>query len=316
MTELYEQSCFLRFMEKVAGRYTYFDEYPGGNNGDVIILKGNQHAMKKVGCKLVDSPGKAEQIVIRGGGVMVDIYQTDFKKLVEYREKYPSVPLIYGPSTFRFRGADFRKICEISSASPLILFARDHNSAQAVREINPPAHCEIHVSHDLAFELYDSDFIADLRRNCAEKHILIAMRKDKEGFAKVLTKTSGTWLPKSVRRPLSWVRDRLVAHVSQDIVETILKQEHVSDNLPRIYRDVACSLSFEEFVASIRDAALIVTNRLHVAVLGHLLNKRVVIICATEYHEHKIKGVYELSMSGPGSKTVLFIPSEIMQSSP
>ncbi len=311
ITTLYEQSNYLRFMRKIADKRTYFDEYPGGNNGDVIILKGNQHVLKKVGCKLVDSPKQAEQILIRGNGAMVDIYQTDFKKLAEYREKYSSVPLIVGPSTFRFHGADFRKICELSSSSQFILFARDKNSVQAIREINPPAHCVVHVSHDLAFELYDSYFIANLLNQCSEKHILVAMRKDKEGTAGILTKTKGTWLPKNVRRPLSWLRDRLVARVSKDTVEMAIEQEDVP-GLPRIYRDVASSLSFEDFVASIRDATLIVTDRLHVGVLGHLLQKRVVLVCATEYHKHKIKGVHELSMCGHGSKTTLFVPPQAL----
>lgn len=310
MTNPYERSDFYCFMEEVAGKKTYFDEYRGGNNGDVIILKGNKHLLAKTRCKLVDSPEEAEQILIRGGGAMVDIYQTDFEKLRYYRHYFPSIPLVVGPSTFRFKGADFRSICDVSSAFPLTMFARDHNSARALREVGLPEHCDVHVSHDLAFELYDSDFIANLQKQCSEKHILISIRKDKEGCAGVLTRTRGTWLPKRIRRPLSWVRDRLVAHVSQGTVETVLKRQGVSADMPRVIRDVASSLSFDEFVASIRDAALVVTDRLHVGVLGHLLRKRVILICATEYHMHKIKGVYELSMSESGSRTSLFIPGE------
>ena len=301
----YKNSNFYSFMEMVRDKKTYFDPMHG-NNGDTLILMGAKHVLQKVGCKVVESPEDAEQILINGGGLMVDVYQTDFKKYVHYRHKYLSVPLIMGPSTFRFRGVNFKEICEINS-SPFILFARENNSAESLRKANLPAHCQVHTSHDLAFELYDSDFVAELLTKCQGKHILIAMRKDVEGSAGILIKMKGTWLPKKIRRPLSWLRDRMVARMSQDIIERIIKQEEVPKRLPRIYRDVSSSVSFEYFVASIRDAALIITDRLHVGVLGHLLNKRAVLICSGEYHKHKMKGVYELSMSGPESRTTLFV---------
>ena len=299
------ETCFGSFLKTVRDRKTYFDGLCRGNNGDVLIVMGAKHILKKTGCKLVNSPKNAEQIIIRGSGSMVDIHVTDFKDFVYYRKNYHDLPLIIGPSTYRFPGANFRKVCEISS-SPFIFFARDRISSRVLSELRLPKHCDIRVSHDLAFELRDSDFIENLVKNSSEKHILIAMRKDKEGVAGLLVKMRGTWLPKRVRRPLSWVRDRMVARVSRDAIEKILEREKVRETLPRIYRDVSTSVSFEEFVVYIRDAALIITNRLHVAVLGHLLNKRVVLICSGEYHRHKIRGVYELSMSGAESRTRLY----------
>jgi len=299
------ETCFGSFLKTVRDKRTYFDELPGGNNGDTIILMGAKHVLQKTGCKLVGSPHDAEQIVVRGSGNWVAIYGTEFRELAYYRRNYPDLPLIIGPSTYRFPGANFRKVCEISS-SPFIFFARDRISSRVLSELCLPKHCDIRVSHDLAFEFRDSDFIANLVKNSSEKHILIAMRKDKEGVAGLLVKMRGTWLPKRVRRPLSWVRDRMVARVSRDAIEEILEREKVHETLPRIFRDVSASVSFEEFVVYIRDAALIITNRLHVAVLGHLLNKRVVLICSGEYHRHKIGGVYELSMSGAESRTRLY----------
>lgn len=279
---------------------------PGGNNGDMLIVMGAKHVLQKTVCKVVESPEDADQILIKGGGFMIDVYKTAFEAVLHYRRKYHSVPLIMGPNTFRFRGVNFREICEASS-SPFILFARDNISAELLREANLPAHCQVHISHDSAFELYDSDFVAELLTKCQGKHILIAMRKDVEGSAGILIKMKGTWLPKKIRRPFSWLRDKMVAHMSHDIIQRIIKQEEVPKRLPRIYRDVSSSVSFEHFVASIRDAALIITDRLHVGVLGHLLNKRTVLICSGEYHKHKMKGVYELSMSGPESRTTLFV---------
>jgi exopolysaccharide biosynthesis predicted pyruvyltransferase EpsI len=57
----------------------------------------------------------------------------------------------------------------------------------------------------------------------------------------------------------------------------------------------------------IRDAALIITDRLHVAVFGHLLGKRVVMVCGPGPVGEKLKGVYDFSMSGPDSRTSLYV---------
>jgi exopolysaccharide biosynthesis predicted pyruvyltransferase EpsI len=306
MTIKEQKSAFYQFMEKNAcNRKTFFWE-DRGNNGDQLITMGAQRVLGETGCKLVESPDMAEQIVMNGGGRLHDAFPPAFERIANYRRDYPSLPLILAPQTFQLHVVDFEGICKISS-SPLILFARENNSANALRQLKLPQHCQVHVSQDLAFELRDSEFIANLLKNATEKHVLIAMRKDREGVAGVLVKMRAPWLPKKIRRPLSWIRDRMVASVSHDIINKILKQENCPKHLPKIYRDVSSSVSFEEFVAIIRDAALVVTNRLHVSVLGYLLNKRVILICSGEYHKHKVKGVYDLSMSGPDSRTKLYV---------
>jgi exopolysaccharide biosynthesis predicted pyruvyltransferase EpsI len=307
-----EKSPFYRFMEKNTGhRKTFFwEDY--GNNGDRLITMGAQRVLGETGCKLVDSPDKAEQIVINGGGRLHDAFPPAFERIANYRRQYPSLPLILAPQTFQLHVVDFEGICKISS-SPLILFARENNSANALRQLKLPQHCQVYVSQDLAFELRDSEFLANIVKNVAEKHVLIAMRRDNPmrkdmlPTARLLARPKGTWLPQKIRRPLSWVRDRMVAHLSRDTIKGILQQEKVSRELPKIYRDVSLSVGFEEFVAAIRDAALIITDRLHAATLGNLLNKRVVLICSGGYHRHKIKGVYDFSMSGPDSRISLYV---------
>ena len=129
------------------------------------------------------------------------------------------------------------------------------------------------------------------------------MRKDEEGSAGILAKIRGIWLPRKIRRLFIPIRDKLVALVSFDAIKAILKEEGVSEDIPKIYSDISSSVGFDEFVTTICNAALIITNRLHVGVLGHMLNKRVVLIPGTY---HKIEGVYKLSMSGTGSQTKLY----------
>lgn len=308
MTMKEQKSPFYRFMENVRNKKTYFWEWEHGNNGDRLITMGVQRILRETGCELADSPEVAEQILMNGGGWFPDSLPNAFEKIANCRRKYPSLPLIMAPQIFGVRNVNFREICEISK-SPFILFARDYISAESLREANLPVHCQVHLSQDPAFELQGSDFITNLVQESSEKHVLAAMRKDspmrkdKLLTARLLARAKGTWLPKKIRRPFSWVRDRMVAHLSKDIIASILKQEKVGRELPKIYRDVSSSVGFEEFVAAIRDAALIITDRLHVAVFGHLLGKRVVMVCGPK----KLKAVYDFSMSGPNSRTSLYV---------
>jgi exopolysaccharide biosynthesis predicted pyruvyltransferase EpsI len=298
-------------MESVKDKKIFFREWEHGNNGDQLILMGVQRVLRETGCELVDSPEAAEQILLNGGGWFQDAFPRAFEKIAYYRRQYPSLPLIMAPQVFRVQNVNFNEVCEISN-SPFILFARDYFSAESLQQKNLPEYCQIHVSQDPAFELQNSEFITNLMQESSEKHILVAMRKDeflakdKLLTAKLLSRAKGTWLPKKIRRPLSRIRDRMVANVSKDIIANILKQEKISKKLPKIYRDISSSVTFEEFIAVIRDAALIITDRLHVSVFGHLLEKRVIIVCNQEYVTKKLKGVYDFSMSGPGSKTKLY----------
>jgi exopolysaccharide biosynthesis predicted pyruvyltransferase EpsI len=166
----------------------------------------------------------------------------------------------------------------------------------------PPC-VDVQVSPDLAFELGGTDFICKLREKLLEKYILIAMRRDQEGPAGILARTHARWLPKQVRKPLSKLRDRLTAYRSQDVVNEILRHERIPGGIPRIYRDVSEALSFDEFVHVISNSRTIITDRLHSGILGFLLNKRVILI---PREDHKVKGVYELNMSGPNSRTTLW----------
>jgi exopolysaccharide biosynthesis predicted pyruvyltransferase EpsI len=310
-----KRSRFYRFMESVKDKKIFFREWEHGNNGDQLILMGVQRVLRETGCELVDSPEAAEQVLLNGGGWFQDAFPRAFEKIAYYRRQYPSLPLIMAPQVFRVQNVNFKEVCEISN-SPFILFARDYFSAESLQQKNLPEHCQIHVSQDPAFELEGGDFIKDLAQASSEKHVLIALRKDEFianselSTAKLLARAKGTWLPKRIRRPLSWVRDRMVANVSKDVIARILKEEKVKRELPKIYRDVSVSVGFEKFVTAIRDAALIITDRLHVAVFGHLLGKRVVILCGPGYIREKLKGVYDFNMSGPGSRTSLFIPGE------
>lgn len=303
------QSPFFRYMESVKHRRTYFWEGADSNNGDRLILMGTQHILKATGCELVDSPDSADQILMNGGGWFMFAHL--FKLIAQFREEYGSLPTIMAPQTFRVDDTDFRRVCEINQ-SPLIIFARDTLSAESLHRANLPPYCKIFVSQDLAFELHDGEFIRNLRGESSEKHILIAMRKDGVGAAKYVAKvTAVSWLPHPIHRALSRAKDRLAALSSNRAIHHVLQQEKSYRKLKTVYRDVSStSIAFDGFLAAIRDAGLIITDRMHVAILGHLLEKRVVIVCKEGALADKLKGIYDFSMSGPNSRTSLYIVTD------
>ncbi len=291
---------FQVFLEGIRKRRIYFDRMTG-NNGDKLITMGAERLLKGCGCKTVPEPQQAEYILLNGGNT-TDTWPGRVHKLDDYKRNYPATPVVIAPSSFSFKSIDFREVCEINN-SLVFLFARERYSEEVLRNMNLSSHVRIELSRDLAFELSDTSFIRKLRECLSERHILIVMRRDPEGPAGILTKTHASWLPNRIRRPLSELRDWLTAYISKDIIEEIMNQEKMSFELPRIYRDVSDALSFGEFVKVISSSKAIITDRLHAGILGHLLNKKVVLVSR---RDHKVKGIYEFSMSGPNSRTSLW----------
>jgi len=301
-TNSHKKSNFCAYLEALGNKNIFFEPLHGGNNGDRLILMGAKWSLRKSRCKLVEKPQLADVILLRGGGAMNDIWYFGLNKLEFYRTHFPSLPIIVGPSTYRFQRDQFKRICEINQ-TPLVFFTRDYMSIEIVHEQCAYAYIDIKPSHDMAFELQDSAFINNLRKNAHEKHVLIVTRGDQVSLSKgVLTKVKGSWVPKIVRSPLSMVRDRLLSFARRDTYKSIMEKYGISKGLPVINQDISCRVSFSKFVLAIRDATLVITDRLHVGVLAHLLDKRTILLPASF---KKIEGVYKMSMSGPNSRTVL-----------
>ena len=294
-------SPFRQYLKSLQGRNVYFDKMTG-NNGDRLITMGAEHLFAKLDITTVPSPQYADCIIVNGGNTN-GMWRGRVEKLGYYRRTYPATMLVVAPSSFRFRGIDFKHLCDVKNPTPFILFARERYSYQVLTELSMPPHVECHLSQDLAFELAGSSFIHRLSELASEDHLLVAMRRDKEGPAGILTKTHAPWLPGVVRKPLSRLRDRLAASISHNMLEDIVANEQIEGSLPRIYRDVSEAVSFDEFVSTIAKSKNVITDRLHTAILGFLLEKRIALICR---EDHKTRGVFEFSMSGPHSNTVSY----------
>lgn len=301
-----DKSRFVSFLETLHSKAIYFEPLHG-NNGDRLILMGAKWALRKSRCKLVEKPQLADVILLNGSGGMNDIWHFSLNRLESYRTSYPSLPIIVAPSTYRFKGDQFKRICEIND-TPLFFFTRDLISIEIIQNECSASHIDIQPSQDLAFELQDSDFIKNLREGVQEKHVLIVTRGDRESLSKgILTKVKGTWVPTKLRPPLSKARDKLLSLKRWNTYKSLMKDYGIPKNTPLVNQDISCRVTFSEFVATIRDAALIITDRLHVGILGHMLNKETVLFPASY---DKTKGVFEMSMSGRNSRTTLIEPKK------
>ena len=287
-------SDFDRYIASLSDK-TLFLERLAGNNGDALILKGMYEILIRNSVELVDDASSADLILLNGGGAMNDLWPTGAAQVLEsYLAQYPDKQFVVGPSSYLFNDFDFTSLVN-SCKGELTLFCREKISRDYLANLRLNENVSVRLSRDLAFELEDSSFITDLRRRSASELVLCAIRKDLEGSSGFLAQTRAPWLPAPIRRPLSRLRDRLTAMASSDLITDILEEDGMTrSRLPKIYRDVSVSVGFDEFCHLISKSALIITDRLHVAILGSMLDKQVRLI---QGRYHKAKGVYDYSLS-------------------
>ena len=274
---------------------TFFEPLEG-NNGDRLIQMGARHAFHEAAVPLVDCPEDAEHIVLNGGGAMNDIWQGGFDVLRRYAERFPHKPMTVGPSSYLFHETHLIDVLADREAT-ITMFARDRFSFEALQTQITADHLEdivlAKLADDLAFQLRGSTFVTGLQQQSAAEQVLICLRKDREGSASQLVQSvSGRSLPGWIRRPLSRLRDRLAARDACGPIDALIP--HDFRGLPRYVRDVSVSVSFEEFSHAISKSALVVTDRLHVAILAAMLGKSILLRPGLY---HKIRGVVELSLS-------------------
>ncbi|MEM6333623.1 MAG: polysaccharide pyruvyl transferase family protein [Planctomycetota bacterium] len=286
-----EQS-FVEVMAGHAGKRVFFEPLCG-NNGDRLIRMGAERVFERAEVTLVDEPGAAELIVINGGGAMNDVWGGGIGRLEHYRGGFPGTPIVVGPSTFEFETDRFAKICA-STDTPITLFGRDRTSHAAVTELGLDDRVTLGLSQDLAFELKGGPWVEEQRAQRGEGHVVVCMRKDKEGGAKLLAQTKAPWLPAPIRKPLSRLRDRLVASGRKRLVDRLIEEAGVDPKLPRVVRDISVSVDFEAFCEAIRGAAFIMADRMHVSILGYLLDKPTVLLAGAY---HKNASVHAFSMA-------------------
>lgn len=292
-------------MAPYRGRPVFFDPL-SGNNGDRLITAGSEEALRTWQVRRVARPAEADLIVVNGGGGMLDYYGPPLAALRSFLERFPSTRVVVLPQSYHFEKVDFAAVFADRRA-PVTLFARERYSREWLRKAALPPAVRCELDHDMAFRLRGSTFLADLRSRARERHVLFVERRDAEsmgaGARPAMRVPLKRIAPAALKRPLKrwWVQARERSSGRRTpffelAYGTAVAERPELRRLPVYAADVSdhSMHHFAGFCRAIADAAAVVTNRLHVAILGALLEKPVWVSTGAY---HKIRGIYEHSLA-------------------
>lgn len=297
------------FLHSLAGHRVYLDPL-FGNHGDRLIAMGAEHLLDKALIQRVRKPADAEWLLVNGGGGMAEGWR-GLDIVRDYSERYPDTPLAVLPSSFLFRQAAPERWFKARRA-PLYLWARERPSFELIRNLQPGCEYQACLDHDLAFALADHPVLTGLRGTGPERVLLAVERDDWEGptgRTRPLSLPGLGFIPEAWRNalrkvlagPLRRRQDRASAFcpAAADFAAAHWKEHDLALRCADVSLGETCT--FEEFLAAVASASVIVTTRLHVAILGHLLQRRVALV---EGSYHKNRGVFEYSL-GDGTTQLL-----------
>ncbi|MCW3992679.1 MAG: polysaccharide pyruvyl transferase family protein [Candidatus Bathyarchaeota archaeon] len=262
---------------------------PGGNHGDTLIHMGMVKKLEELGCEfqclnleeaykrrvvlgakylaniaawrlgvdrgfdLIDVPGDADLILFDGGGYMNDIWYG--LVLLKQVLKRHRLPIAVGPQSYWFEATDFMSL--FADDRPVTLFCREPYSRDLLSVKPRPPQIEVLMSKDTALYL-DQRYLDSLAVPSEETYDLVCFRRDKE-----------TIIPRETKR-------EIIEQTQNPMVDDISKKGLLRD-----------------FVSTVANARRIHTDRLHVAILAHILGKETTLY---DNRYHKNRGVYEYSM--------------------
>ena len=304
------------------GKRIYFDPCRG-NNGDELIILGAEAVFQRTGALLTADPAAADIIVINGGGMFVDGFQQGFDKVRLYSEAYPLIPICIGPQSFHLKSNTFGELMARRTAQTIICLREQPSEENLLPWISGMDQLVLLRDHDLAFQIGKDHEI--FRRPRSDKHILIVERRDTEHYTKTIPvagepvsirdKIRGLF-PEAIQRRVRFVKAILFARkmtpFRQWTENTIVRDHPALIGLPRYVRDLSSRevATFDEFVQTIVDAALVFTDRLHVGILAALLGKKTYLF---EGNYHKCTGIYERSMGD--CRNAILVPRESVTAS-
>lgn len=293
-------------LQDLQGKSIFFEPV-GGNHGDTIIALGSRELFKRLNLTMQDDPERAEAIVINGNGAMgVEMYDKTLGGIWQYAQKFSDRPFIMLPSSFYFQGNRLGN-CFQNRAAPALVFARERYSFERIQDQIYPPNAQVGLDDDMAFQLRDSEFLRGLQARCTTKHILLVERFDPE------TATGGTIQEVRAPRQLKQAMPAPVKNLLKAVIHrqraaqtgftpTILQRLYAEcpqfHGLPVYAQDISSPVgfTFEQFIQAIVDAAVVISTRLHVAVLASLLEKPTFIVTGSAPYP-KLKGVYEYSLA-------------------
>jgi exopolysaccharide biosynthesis predicted pyruvyltransferase EpsI len=297
-------------LARYTGRACYLHEV-SGNNGDELILVGSRFLLERAGCILVPTPQEADVLFINGG------FKSDFwpfanDTIHRFSTELPDKALVILPSSFLFEETDFPGLFNGRTA-PATILAREQPSLELLRAMDFPCEVEFGLDHDTAFALAHDPKIIKLRDRPTDRDLLIVERGDAERVSSMTESgvlNSGTIHAVAARtlpRPMLSLAARMVGRARRakgGQARSAFAQDAVSLAASVLGRDpevlLATDISrrsvctYPEFCDEVARSEVIVSTRLHVAILGAVLGRQTYIVSG-QYH--KIPGIYEFSMA-------------------
>ena len=293
-------------LNKIKNKKIYFEAL-GGNNGDNLIEMGAQEVFKSLGLMLVSNIDDSDVIVINGSGDLSYHNELedpiDNSRQVKIMLRNASKPVILLPSSCKEENV--RKLDTLLKrrTASTIIFARDEISFNSLKT-GLSDNIELYLDHDMALGLMNSELIQNLRRVKEKKQLLIVERFDGESASGDVplvykAKKLRQLMPGSIKRILKKI---LLKKVYSDTPFVEQAKDKVSELFPEMRFDqvVASDVSlpqnhsFDNFTKTVAESEVIVSTRLHVCILGFMLNKKVI---AVQYEGgSKLLGVYNLTL--------------------
>lgn len=281
-----------------------FFEPVGGNHGDTLIELGSRHFLSKYHLDFVTPPDQAQLIIVNGSGSFaVELWSPGLAGLRKVTCGYPQKTVVVLPSSYQFDLVDFPG-CFEGRESPAYLFARELASYERIARLAYPASVFPLLHHDMAFELAGSPFLHDLKKSAQDRHVLLIERFDREATThhSMEIKLSSTLrarvpapLKRLIKSKLHLLRRQKSGFTSQAL-DRLYSERPEFKGLPVIAEDVSSKVgfTFEQFLQTIAQAAVVISNRLHAAILSTLLEKPTIVLSGHPYG--KLESSFDYSL--------------------
>ncbi len=281
-----------------------FFEPVGGNHGDTLIELGSRYFLAKYQLEYVDRPEQAQLLIVNGSGSFaVELWSPGLVGLKQLSAKFPALPMIVLPSSYQFLQTDFASAF-LGRTAPTFLFARETASYARIANLDYPAPVYPLLHPDMAFELRDSPFLEVLQKSTQSKHVLLIERFDREATTRTtyemnVSSSVKKAVPAPVKRFLKKGLHRIRRQKSGFTTGALsrLYSEHPEfRGLPVIVEDVSSNVgfTFDQFLQFIAQAAVVISNRLHAAILAAMLGKTTIVLSGHPYG--KLEACFEYSL--------------------
>lgn len=297
-------STVKEFLLTLRGRNVFFDALHG-NHGDRLLSLAAQSLLDDAPFTLAPNPQSADFILINGGGSMADGW-FGLERLARYSAAFPSHSLAVLPSSFYLAHSNLKELIGTRQA-PLWLWARERASLDVLLDAGLGDRVCLQLDHDLAFSLARHPVVDGLRRAPIQHGVLVVERDDWEGptdrtrpFAppglEFIPQHLRTLVRKTVLGPMRRRQDSASKFGQAALRFVHDRHPEVAAQTPLLADiSLAETCSFAEFLTHVAGASVIVTTRLHVAILGHLLQRKTYLV---DGRYHKFRGVFDYSMLG------------------